>query len=336
MTRPARSRRGAWRTLISVTVLLVALVLLFRNLGVDGLRELGHSIRQADPLLLCAAAGVNLARYGLWALRWRWIALPAVRIPWWTAFRALMVSVFLNTVVPAARPLGGIIRARLAARHARQPAGPYYGSTLVDQFGYSVVSGLVGATCLLWAMVEIGGGRTGRGPLPWILGGVALVVAGLLIHPGTRARLGAFMERRMPSARQTMAGAATASRTVLARPQTYVLMVLGGSLVWLLNVLVLWIVGRAVGISFGGATAAAAWAVGSLAGAVSGTPGGAGTTEAAAANYLAGEGILFTEALAAVVLARGLHYLSALTIGGTCFITRPAGSGPLTESEPGA
>jgi uncharacterized protein (TIRG00374 family) len=130
-----------------------------------------------------------------------------------------------------------------------------------------------------------------------------------------------------------MAGAATASRAVLARPQTYFLMAVGGSLVWLLNVLVLWIVGRAVGISFSGGVAAAAWAVGSLAGAISGTPGGAGTTEAAAANYLAGEGILFTDALATVVLARGLHYISALLIGGTCFITRPSGTGPLTESD---
>jgi uncharacterized membrane protein YbhN (UPF0104 family) len=334
MTRTAGSRRGVWRTAISITVLLVALVLLFRNLGAEGLRDLGGSIGRADPWLLTLAAGVNLARYGLWALRWRWIALPAVGIPWWIAFRSLMVSVFLNTVVPAARPLGGIIRARLAARHARRPAGPYYGSTLVDQFGYSVVSALVGATCLLLAVVEISGGEAGRGPLPWVLGGLALVVAGFLIHPGMRGRLGAFMERRMPSARQTMAGAATASRIVLARPRTYVLMITGGCLVWLLNVVVLWIAGRAVGISFSGGAAAAAWAIGSLAGAISGTPGGAGTTEAAAANYLAGEGIRFTDALAAVFLARGLHYLSALLIGGACFITRPEVSGPLTESEP--
>ena len=92
MTRTAGSRRGVWRTAISITVLLVALVLLFRNLGAEGLRDLGGSIGRADPWLLTLAAGVNLARYGLWALRWRWISLPAVDIPWWTAFRSLMAT----------------------------------------------------------------------------------------------------------------------------------------------------------------------------------------------------------------------------------------------------
>ena len=114
---------------------------------------------------------------------------------------------------------------------------------------------------------------------------------------------------------------------------TYLLMVFGGSTVWLINVLVLWLTGRAVGVPFSIEAAASAWALGSLAGAVSGTPGGAGTTEGAAIIPLVQEGFGAPEALAAVLLARGLHYLSALLVGGACFITRPAGSGPLTEAE---
>ncbi len=118
----------------------------------------------------------------------------------------------------------------------------------------------------------------------------------------------------------------------MSRPATYVLMAAGGSVVWLLNVVVLWIVGRAVGVPFSASAAAAAWALGSLAGAVSGTPGGAGTTEGAAIIPIVQEGFLPAEALAAVILARGLHYISALLVGGACFLTRPAGGGPLTES----
>lgn len=317
--------------MISVAVLTAAVALLIRALGLDGLRELGVRLVQADPLLLALAAGANLVRYGLWALRWQWMVQKVVSLRWTIAFRSLMVSVFLNTVVPAARPLGGIIRARLAARHARSAAGPFYGGTLVDQLGYSVVSGVVGAICLPWAMVGSGPAQ-GRGLMPWLLGGLLIILGGACIHPGLRSRLGAFMERRMPSARDTMTGAALASRQVLRRPVTYLLMVGGGTVVWMLNVVVLWIAGRAVGVPFSFQAAAAAWALGSLAGTLSGTPGGAGTTEAAAIIPLVGAGAAAPEALAAVFLARGLHYLSALMIGGACFLARPAGVGPLTEA----
>jgi uncharacterized membrane protein YbhN (UPF0104 family) len=108
-------------------------------------------------------------------------------------------------------------------------------------------------------------------------------------------------------------------------------MVPGGAVVWLMNAVVLWIAGQATGVSFGPRAAAASWAVGSLAGAVTGTPGGAGTTEGAAIVPLMAEGIAAADALAAVVLARGLHYLSALVVGGACFLTRPSGRGPLTR-----
>ena len=332
MKPPARKRgRRRLRALVSVAVLTAAVALLIRAIGLAGLRELGLRLVQADPLLLALAAAANLARYGLWALRWQWMVQKVVSLRWTIAFRSLMVSVFLNTVVPAARPLGGIIRARLAARHAQSTAGPYYGGTLVDQFGYSVVSGVVGAACLPWAMVG-SGMEQGRGFMPWLLGGLLVLLGGALIHPGLRARMGAFMERRLPSARSTMAGAARASRQVLRRPLSYLLMIVGGTVVWMLNVVVLWIAGRAVGVPFSFEAAAAAWALGSLAGSLSGTPGGAGTTEGAAIIPLVREGAAAPEALAAVFLARGLHYLSALVIGGACFLARPAGSGPLTEA----
>ena len=327
-----RRRRRRLRALVSVAVLAAAVALLMRAIGLDGMRELGRRLVQADPRLLLLAAGVNLARYGLWALRWQWIMQRVARLRWAIAFRSLMVSVFLNTVVPAARPLGGVIRARLAARHTRSAAGPYFGGTLVDQFGYSIVSGLVGAACLPWAFVGSGGPDPGRGLMPWILGGLLVSMGGALIHPGLRSRLGAFMERRLPNARDTMAGTARAARQVLGRPLTYPLIIFGGTAVWMLNVVVLWIAGRAVGVPCSIEAAAAAWALGSLAGSLSGTPGGAGTTEGAAIIPLVREGAAAPEALAAVILARGLHYLSALLIGGACFLARPAGSGPLTEA----
>jgi uncharacterized protein (TIRG00374 family) len=130
------------------------------------------------------------------------------------------------------------------------------------------------------------------------------------------------MRRRLPAAAGTIQGAVAASRELLGRGRTFALMAGGGSVVWLASAVVLWVAGWAVGAEFSFGAAAAAWALGSFAGAVSGTPGGAGTTEGAAILPLMAQGIPKSEALAAVLLARGLHYLSALLIGGLCFVFR--------------
>ncbi len=324
-------RRPRWRrvrgAVASATFLVGAVWFMASNLGEEGGRELGQRLLNAHPGYLALAACINLARYGAWALRWQWLMAPVVRTRWLAAFRALMVSVFLNTVVPAARPLGGLIRARLLSRSAPGPSGPIYGGTLVDQFGYSIVSALVGAACLPWAFA--GDGRGGRGgPVAWTVGLLGLATITALIHPGLRGRLAAWMRRRLPAAAGTVQGALAASRTLLGKGRTFALMAAGGTVVWFANAVVLWIAGWAVGTRFSLGAAASAWALGSLAGAVTGTPGGAGTTEGAAILPLMAQGIPKSEALAAVLLARGLHYISAILLGGACFLLRPRAAPP--------
>ncbi|MFQ5876665.1 MAG: lysylphosphatidylglycerol synthase domain-containing protein, partial [Acidobacteriota bacterium] len=76
----------------------------------------------------------------------------------------------------------------------------------------------------------------------------------------------------------------------------------------------------ALGSSLRLPAAAAAFALGSLAGTLSGTPGGAGTTELAAMAPLVALGVPTDGALAAVLLARGVHYASCLLIGGAALL----------------
>ena len=97
----------------------------------------------------------------------------------------------------------------------------------------------------------------------------------------------------------------------------------GGAAVWVFNVLTFLLAGRAIGSGFGFGAAAAAWSLGSMAGVASGTPGGIGTTESVAIVPLIALGVPASDALAAILLARFIHYLSSVTIGGICFLAAP-------------
>ncbi|MFQ5768347.1 MAG: YbhN family protein, partial [Acidobacteriota bacterium] len=262
-----------------------------------------------------------------------WVLRPLCRVKRLAAFKALMISVLVNTLLPAARPLGGLIRARALTSSSGREPGPIYGGTLLDQMGYSVVSAIAGAFCIPWSLLPAAG-RTRA--LPWSGWALLAALVSFLIwglsEPARRHRLREWVRRRLPRTAETVAGAMEASRTLARRTGTYVLMVVGGSLVWFASAVVLMITARAVGAPIALHTAAAAWAVGSLAGAVSGTPGGMGATESAALLPLMGAGMTLPAALAAILLARGLHYVSALLIGSVCWIAsgsmaRRAGGG---------
>jgi uncharacterized membrane protein YbhN (UPF0104 family) len=262
---------------------------------------------------------VNLVRYAVWGVRWKVVMGPAIRTPWWAAQRALMASVFFNTVVPGARPFGGLIRARYLSRSTGLPSGPLYGGAVVDQLGYSLVSlglGLVILPGAFWSS------RSGGASDRWFLA-PALVVLGAVFFVAwrRRERLLERMRDRMPGAADALVGAFSTARRLLGRPVVWVVMAAGGSAVWLGNVVTFQLASAALGAEIPLSAAAAAFSLGSLAGVASGTPGGAGTTEAAAYLPLAALGVPEDLALASVLLARGIHYASAVALGGLCALT---------------
>ena len=303
------------RLVLAATVLGFCGFFLWRTLGHEGFRQLPGHLAAADPLLLGLAAAVNLGRYALWATRWRGILAGVRRARWWASFSALMSSIFLNTVVPGARPLGGIVRARLLSRSTGGPAGPVYAATLVDQLGYSLVSVALGLTFLPRALVPAGKGD-GRSLLQGVAVAVAVVMLAALLQPRVRGWLRRRLGERLTPAARTVEGAVQAVPRLLSRPATWIWTGTCGPVVWLANALTLWLAGRALGAPFGPDEAAAAWALGSLAGAATGTPGGIGATEAFGSTVLVAGGLPAPLALAAMLLGRSLHYISALVIGG--------------------
>ncbi len=312
-----QTRRKPLRVVLSVLVMAAALWFLWRTGTRAGWGNLGRRLAEVAlwPLLLAVAA--NLLRYAIWGLRWQQLLRPVARVRWWPAERALLASVFYNTVVPGARPFGGIIRARYLARSTGLQPGPLLGGALVDQMGYSLTSRTRGMVLLPGAF------RAGRaGGTRWfLLPALAAVAAAVLLAWRRRERLLEKLRERMPSLASNLTGTFRSARKLLARPRSWGIMVVGGTLVWLGNTLTFLLAARALDLEIPFMVAAAAFSLGSLAGVASGSPGGAGATEAAAIVPLVHLGYADDLALASVLLARGIHYASALLLGGICALT---------------
>ncbi len=287
-------------------------------MGPGGWALVGARLARARPGLLALAVLTNLGCYAAWALRWRAMLRPVARVPWWPAQKALMISILVNTVVPFARSLGGLVRAAALGRDRALPTASLYGPTLVDQVGYSAVSLGLGALSVPLAAWSGGAGR-GR-TAAYLLAALAVVAAIAIALRGRRAAILDRIRARVPAAAGSVEQAVAAARAVLFRPRTWGVVAAGGAAVWLFNVLTFLLAGRAIGASFGLGGAAAAWSLGSIAGVASGTPGGVGTTESAAIVPLIALGVAPSEALAAVLLARLIHYVSAILIGWGCFL----------------
>ncbi len=305
-----RKRRGALRIGVSVLLLGAALWFLWRTGSEAGWDNLARRLSGVSLPLLVLAASTNLLRYGLWAVRWQLLLRPVCRAPWWSVQRALLASVFFNTVVPGARPFGGLIRARYLARISGLVPGPLFGGALVDQLGYSLVSLGLGLVFLPAVLLPAGGG-----PVTFLI--LALMVLAVVFFAAWRVRE-RLLERLRPTVADAVKGTFATARTLMARPRSWAIMAVGGMGVWAGNVLTFYLAAAALGAPISFSVAAASFSLGALAGAASGTPGGAGTTEAAAVIPLVHLGVAGDLALASVLLARGIHYLSALLLGGIC------------------
>ena len=309
---PAK-RAGPIRRILSILLMGLAAVFLVRTAQDVGWRVLAERLANADPTLLAVVVLVNLGRYVIWAKRWQILTRPIARVPWWPAQKALMASLFFTTVVPGSRPFGGLVRARYLGKEVGQPTGPLYGAAVVDQFGYSVVSMSLGAVYL--PFVFWGGRFVDSSPVLPLLGLVALTVAAIVVWR-QRFALRERVRRRLPRVALALEGTVDSASRLLVSPSSWAVLLVGGAAVWWTNVLGYQLAAATLGFRMDFAAAAAAFSLGSLAGTVTGTPGGAGATEAGAVLPLTQMGIPADVALASVLLARGVHYACSLGIGG--------------------
>lgn len=321
------SRKTAWiQRALGFGIFVAAAYLVHRLVAAVGWREVGERLAQADLAVVALAVACLVGQLSLWAARQR---LSVRRIlgtpPGWTIFLALVATAAANFLLPFARLLGGLLRARYLSRTSAPlaPKRVYYGAVLFDQavhllvMGSATVLGLVGGA---WALGRFG---LAAGLSAGIAG------AGLGVWWWVRRRTGEtggslvrFLERRAERREGVVAkllsGSETAARIFFELAASRGLWLRATALgVGLFGFVVgaQWAVFRSLGTGIEPAVVVATVALGLTAGVLLGTPGGLGTAEATMIALYGAFGVDRVDAASAVLLFRGLQFAVVLGLG---------------------
>jgi len=321
---PARVwRRWARRTL-ELLLIGTALYLAINLVSEVGWRALEGELRAASRPLVALTFALLVMRYFAWNGRWQ-AALHRVGIRrcFWRGTVAILAAAAVNHLTPSFRVFGGLLRARYISRARSHPFPDTYGTVLFDQIANQTVTGAMSAIAFVAMALRLG--STGQA----IAGGL-LALSVLLLVP--------LLLRRMRRRRQTedrgkrddpVLGFARRLRPLLDRGREALRRVEGLihdprliasavalSLLYVsLNLAAAWVAFLALGHTMPLMSVFLATSLGVTIGALSGTPGGSLTTEAAIVTCYTLLGVDRQAALAATLLYRGLHYLLILTLG---------------------
>lgn len=324
---PRSSPRATWTRRLAGLLIFAAMVYLVHRLVAEvGWSEVGERLAAARLGLLGLAVACLAGQLATWSVRQR-MAIRRIRAtpPGWTIFLALVATAAANFLLPFARLVGGLLRARYLSRTSEPPTQKriYYGAVLFDQavhflvMGALTVVGLVGGALIL-----------GRPGLAVGIAATALVlvtVATLWI----RRRVGAaggglvrFLERRAerregPVGRLLAgSGAAAGIFLRLARDRSlWTRTAPLGVAVFAFVAGAQWTVFRALGTDVHPLLVVGTVALGLSAGVLLGTPGGLGTTEATMIALYGAFGVDRVDAASAVLLFRGLQFGVVLGLG---------------------
>lgn len=339
---PSLSNKRLSRHLVKLLLVGLAVYLIVRLLGGVDWAALDAELAQAEPGWIALAVAVLGLRLGVWAGRW---ALAVRRTGDVVAFRVLWAAIAaaaaVNQLTPGARVLGGFLRARWVHRYGRSSLGEAFGGVLYDQIAHQVVivpmtvASLIGGAALL-----------GRRSLAWTLTivGVLLIAAALEVvrrrWTWSLEMLTRFLTRRARRADGRFGRALGHTRGAVATVRSLA----GSMILWrdttllglafvVANVVAQWAAFRALGIEPGWLAVVVTVTLGTAAGALLGTPGGAGATEAAMIACYAAFGVDHLEATAATLLYRAVHYGVLLLPGLICLVLLELGTGdrPVTS-----
>lgn len=318
-----RRRRRLLRRILEIVLLAAALYLGIGWISEIGWEGLTSRIRGAEPGLVAAAAALLGARWAVWATRWRlglkrrWS--PA---PWWHCAATILAAAVVNHLTPSFRIFGGLLRARYLGGGSRRGFTAVYGSVLFDQIVAQTVIGALAAiafSVLAWRLDR----------LDQMMAGLLAVLALLLLVP---LLLGRLRRRRIvPSVDAAGSGDSLAERlgalwrrvlevlrsleVLLRDPRLLIATVLLSLLYVACNWGAAWLAFESLGGRVDPLTVFLALSLGTTVGALSGTPGGSLTTEAAMVTCYALLGVDRELALSATLLYRGLHYLLVALLG---------------------
>lgn len=287
--------------------------------------DLEAQIVASDPWFLGLAIVFLLARFALWDWRFRIACRVALgeASGVWLGFFVLMASAALNLITPTARVIGGFMRARYFARSRGRAFGLLYGVVLYDQLAHHVV-----LTACTWVAVVIMAFHVGKDALA-VGGSVAFVAAGVALYLWGRRRGGGegnplirFLARRaeMSEGRKQQLyahgqEAVAVFISLLANSRLRLAATAVGVVYFIVQAIAQYWIFLALDAPVEMLVVVAGVAVGNAAGTLSGTPGGAGTTELAMVPSFVAMGLAPEVAMAGTLLFRGLHYILVLLLG---------------------
>jgi uncharacterized protein (TIRG00374 family) len=321
---------GGWRRLlrlgVQAAVVAFALWLVGRMMGAVHWRELVDRLRAADPTFTALAVVLLVGRFVVWDLRWRLALERLGDLPSaFHSFFTLLGAVCANTMMPTARVIGGLLRARYTSGRGEHTFGRVYGVVLFDQIAHQTVMAVTGWLAFAGMAFQLGMRGLAFGSL------VALLMSAILATTwlgrwvrGDEDRFTGFIAARV---RRLAAGKRIRGVVEHGREAVGVVRTLFGDsslrrqalalgvLYMLLNSLAQWVLFRAMAQPVDLLTVLVAVTLGTAAGAFSGTPGGVGTTEAGMVLAYVALEVPQVEAAAGTLFYRGLHYLVILALG---------------------
>ena len=329
------------RTILSLLLPIILLVLVFRvALNVD-VGELATGISQANPLLLLAAFIVFYAGFPLRGLRWaRLLRGSGFRIGLKDATEILFLSWLVNCLVPA--KLGDVYRAYLLKLNSpvslSRTLGTVFIERILDLFAISVL----GLAAGFWSF------RNGLPTQIQIVFGIAVaVVIVLAILLLTLRNFGRQILVRLPVPHRVVEFYDRFEEGVFGAVGLRHLppLVLLTGLIWATEAMRLFLVVAALGypdVELGISGAFFVALIGSLLTAVPLSPAGLGIVELGVVGVLtAAYGVSTTEATTIALVDRGISVLSIIILGSIAYWLSPkrrgAGlSGSTDQREPAA
>ena len=303
---------------------MAALYVAIQVLTEIGWDSLWNELRSASPAWVGATALFLILRWLVWSSRWR-LSLSAVRPdpPRLRTTAAILAAAAVNHLTPSFRVFGGLLRARYLSRPPEAPFPSVWSTVLFDQIVNQTVMGSLSAIAFLTMAWRLG--RPDQ-----VVAGAIVVAALVLLIPllirhlhnrdlvPSRDKAASVAARLGPRFRPIVEGSRDVI-TVLDKLVRSARLLLPAGLLTLLyaacNVASAWAAFAALGESPPVAYVFLAVSLGVTIGALSGTPGGSLTTEAATVTCYSLLGLDRTTAVAATLLQRGLHYLLVVVLG---------------------
>ncbi len=334
----------AWRV-VKITVVLLATWFL----AIPQVPQVARAVRALaaapDPMVLLAG-GCALAALLSYAQLTRAVLGDGTRPGLLHTFGIITTSLGISNLLPAGSAAGGVLAFRMLERAgvARARAGV---AMVVTSLGSTAVLNVLLVLGMI-ALLPTHGFATGALlalPSAAIVGSLVLVGRGIVRRDPWLWRAAAWVERHLPFVRDGQLGDGLSSVAVQLedwrhRPGLVCRAAFWATVNWLVDVVALWALLRAVGVHVDPPAVLVAFAVANLAAVVPITPGGLGVVEVTLTATLVALGAPAAPAALGVAAYRVFNYwlpipTSALTYATTRWLTRGRGDQPAAAA-PGA